>query len=124
MEIKALVADSSSKVRKNITRSLNEIGVRNVVEATDGNQALELLETGKFDVVFAEWSTQIGEGEELVQAVRKLDGKLPIIVTAPQSKKIAELKESCPNASNYLTVPLSTEQLRKTVGEYVPSIAG
>ena len=124
MEIKALVTDSSSKVRKDITRSLNEIGVRNVVEATDGNQALELLETGKFDVVFAEWSTQIGEGEELVQAVRKLDGKLPIIVTAPQGKKIAELKEFCPNASYYLTVPFSTEQLRKTVGQYVPSIAG
>jgi two-component system, chemotaxis family, chemotaxis protein CheY len=124
MEIKALVADSSSKVRKNITRSLNEIGVRNVVEATDGNQALELLESGKFDVVFAEWSTRIGEGEELVQAARKLDGKLPIIVTAPQSKKIAELKKVCPSASNYLALPFSTEQMRKTVGEYVPSIAG
>jgi DNA-binding NtrC family response regulator len=124
MEIKALVADSSSKVRKNITRSLNEIGVRNVVEVTDGNQVLEQLEAGKFDVVFAEWSTRIGEGEELVQAARKLDGKLPIIVTAPQSKKFSELKKSCPSASNYLMLPFSTEQMRKTVGEYVPSIAG
>ena len=124
MEIKALVADSSSKVRKNITRSLHEIGVRNVVEATDGTQAIELLESGKFDMVFAEWSTQIGEGEELVQAVRKLDAKLPIIVTAPQSKKVAELKKSCPSASNYLSLPFSADQLRKMVGEFVPSIAG
>ena len=37
MDIKALIADSSPKSRKNIARSLNEIGVRNVVEATDGN---------------------------------------------------------------------------------------
>ena len=124
MEIKALVADSSSKVRKNITRSLHEIGVRNVVEATDGNQAIELMETGKYDVVFAEWNTQFGAGEELVTAVRKMDGKLPIIVTAPHTKTIAELKKSCPSASNYLTTPFTTEQLRKTVCEYVPSIAG
>ena len=33
MEIKALVADSSKKARKNIARSLNEIGVREVLVA-------------------------------------------------------------------------------------------
>ena len=33
MEIKALVTDSSSKVRKNIIRSLQEIGVRDILEA-------------------------------------------------------------------------------------------
>jgi DNA-binding NtrC family response regulator len=98
--------------------------VRDVVEATDGDHAIELLETGDFGVVVAEWNTQLGEGEALVKAIRKLDGKLPIIVTAPQSKKIAELKKSCPSASNYLTLPCTTEQLRKMVGEYVPTIAG
>jgi len=124
MECKALVADSSSQVRMNIVRSLNEIGVRDVVEATDGDHAIKLLESGKFNVVFAEWNTQLAEGEALVKAARKMDGKLPIIVTAPQSKKIAELKKSCPAASNYLTLPFTTEQLRKTVGEFVPTIAG
>ncbi|MCI0333180.1 MAG: response regulator [Planctomycetes bacterium] len=124
MEIKALVADSSTKTRKNIARSLNEIGVRNVVEATDGNQAIELLESGNFDVVFAEWNTQSGKVEELVKAARKINAKLPIIVTAPHSKQMAELKKSCPTASNYLTVPFTTDQLRKTVAQYVPSIAG
>ena len=38
MEIKALVADSSNQTRKNIARSLKEIGVRNVVEANDTKQ--------------------------------------------------------------------------------------
>jgi two-component system, chemotaxis family, chemotaxis protein CheY len=124
MEIKALIADSSSKVRKNIARSLNEIGVSKVVEAKDGDQAMEFLAKGKFDVVFAEWNTQCSEGEELVSAVRKFDGKLPIIATAPQSKQIAELKKSCPTASNYLTMPFTTDQLKKTVAQFVPSIAG
>jgi two-component system chemotaxis response regulator CheY len=124
MEIRALVTDSSSKARRNITRSLNEIGVRNVVEAADGNQAIELLEAGKFDIVFAEWNTKTGEGEELVKTLRRTDAKMPIIVTAPQSKKVEELKKSYPTASNYLTMPFSKEQLQKTVAQYVPSIAG
>ena len=124
IEIKALVADSSAKARKNIIRSLKEIGVRNVAEATDGDQAIQLLQLGTYDVVFAEWNTQINGGEELVKAFRKLDANVPIIITAPPSKKPADLHKSCPNASNYLTLPFTTEQLRKTVSEYVPSVAG
>jgi CheY-like chemotaxis protein len=46
MEIKALVADSSAKARKNIIRSLNEIGVRKVAEAADGDEAIQLLQKG------------------------------------------------------------------------------
>ena len=124
MEFKALVADSSAKVRKNITRSLKEIGVRNVVEATDTIQAIELVEKNTFDVVIAEWNTQIGAGEELVKSFRKMDAKLPIIVTAPHTKKLTDLQKNCPSASTYLMMPFTTEQLRKTVSEYVPSIAG
>jgi len=123
MEIKALVANSSNKERKNISRSLKEIGVRDVTEATDGSQAMELLQTGTFDVIFTEANTKTSEVEELARAARKINSKLPIIVTAPQSKKIDELKKAYPSASNYLTVPFTTEQLRKTVREYVPSVA-
>ena len=124
MKITALVADSSAKARKNIIRSLKEIGVRNVAEASDGDEAMQLLEMGNYDLVIAEWNTLIGGGEELITAFRKLNSNLPIIVTAPPSKSPADLQKSCPNASNYLTLPFTTEQLRKTVSEYVPSIAG
>ena len=124
MEIKALVTDSNSKVRKNITRSLKELGIKNVAEATDGCQAIEMLEKGKYDIVFAEWNTKTAKGEELVSTLRRTDAKMPIIVTAPQSKQLSELKQSCPTASNYLTTPFTTEQLKKTVCQCVPSIAG
>ena len=124
MEIKALVADSSAKARKNIIRSLKEIGVRKFAEAADGDEAIQLLQKCTYDVVFAEWNTQLNSGEELVKAFRKVNPKLPIIVTAPPSRTPDDLQKSCPNASNYLTLPFTTEQLRKTVSEYVPSIAG
>jgi two-component system chemotaxis response regulator CheY len=124
MEIKALVTDSNSKVRKNITRSLKEMGIKNVAEATDGRQAIEMLEKGKYDIVFAEWNTKTAKGEELVSTLRRTDAKMPIIVTAPQSKQLSELQQSCPTATNYLTMPFTTDQLKKTVYQCVPSIAG
>ncbi|MEX2093267.1 MAG: response regulator [Pirellulales bacterium] len=124
MEIKALVTDSNSKVRKNLTRSLKEMGINNVAEATDGKQAVEMIEKCKYDIVFTEWNTKTAKGEELCSTLRRTDAKMPIIVTAPQSKQLAELKQSCPTASNYLTTPFTTDQLKKTVCQYVPSIAG
>ena len=124
MDIKALVTDSSSKSRSNLSRSLKEIGIRNVVEATDGPQAMEMLKSGKFDIVFAEWNAKTREGEELVESFRRTDAKTPVIVTAPQSREIAELKKSYPSASNYLTMPFTKEQLKKTVAQCVPTIAG
>ena len=124
MEIKALVTDSNSKVRKNITRSLKEMGIKNVAEATDGSQAVEMLEKGRYDIVFAEWNTKTSKGEELISTLRRSNSKMPIIVTAPQSKQLAELKQSCPTASNYLTTPFTTDQLKQKVCQCVPSIAG
>lgn len=124
MEIKALVTDSNSKVRKNITRSLKEMGIKNVAEATDGRQAIEMLQQGKYDLVFAEWNTKTAQGEELVSTLRRTDAKMPIIVTAPRSKAMAEVKESCPTASTYLTTPFTTDQLKKSVCQCVPAIAG
>lgn len=124
MEIKALVTDSNSKVRKNLTRSLKELGIKNVAEATDGCQAIEMLQKGKYDIVFAEYNTKTAQGDELVTSIRRTDAKTPIIVMAPQSKQMTELKQTCPTASSYLTTPFTTEQLKKTVALCVPSIAG
>jgi two-component system capsular synthesis sensor histidine kinase RcsC len=124
MEIKALIADSSAKVRKNISRSLKEMGVREIAEATDTDEALELFQQGAYDVVFTEWNTAIGAGEALVKALRKMDAQVPIIVTVPQAKKLPEMQRNCPSATGYLVMPFTTEQLRKTVAEYVPTIAG
>jgi two-component system chemotaxis response regulator CheY len=124
MEIKALVADSSNQTRKNITRSLKELGVRNVVEANNTKQAIELVKKGSFDVIIAEYNTTAGADEQMLKTFRKMDANVPIIVTAPQTQNMAELKKTCPTASTYLTTPFTTEQLRKTVSQYVPSIAG
>ena len=73
--------------------------------------------------VFAEYTSQKAIWEEMVKAVRKIDSKLPIIMTAPQSEKIDELKQMYPTATCYLTMPFTTDQLRKTVTEYMPSLA-
>lgn len=123
MEVKALVANSCNDSRQNITRSLQEIGVRDVVEAKDGKEALKLFQKGTFDLVFTEWNAQAAPGQELAEAIRKRDEYLPIIVTTPQTKKTAEMKKACPSASDYLPMPFTTEQVREKVEKYIPMLS-
>lgn len=124
MSYKALVANSSSKERKNIARSLKEIGVSQIVEATDGDQAIELLDKGSFNLVFAEWNAQTGAGGELLKALRTKNQSMPIIATVPQSQSATDLAKTCPSATNFITMPFTTEQLKKAIGQYVPTLAG
>lgn len=122
MDIKVLVAGNTANIRKNITQSLQEIGVQNIVEATDGQAAINDLRGDSFDVVFAEFNTQ-ADGEVLVDAIRKIDGNLPIIVTAPQTQKVTDLKKAYPSASNYLTTPCTRQQLENSIANFIPSLA-
>lgn len=124
MSYKALVTNSSSKERKNLTRSLKEIGVSQVVEAKNGDQAIELLEKGNFNVVFADCTAQTSTGCQLIPAMRDKNQTLPIIVTVPQSQMNGDFRKEYPTATNCITMPFTTEQLKKAVGQYVPTIAG
>ena len=123
MDIKVLVANSSTQERRNITQSLREIGVRNIVEANTGDEAVSGVQTDNFDIVFAEFNTKAG-GKGIVDAIRKIDGNLPIIVTAPQAQKLNNVKKTTPNASNYLTTPFTTQQLQQAIADFVPSLVG
>ena len=78
------------------------------------------ITNGHLDLIEGGWRMF----DRLFVSFLRNDAKMPVIVTAPPSKNSADLQKSCPNASNYLTLPFTTEQLRKTVSEYVPSIAG
>ncbi len=82
MNIKILVADKSSKVRENFTRSLKEIGVQNVMEAGDANTAINLLKQEQFNAVLADGKIQTESGKGLVEEIRHIDSNVPIIVTA------------------------------------------
>ncbi len=76
MNIKVLVADTSSKVRKNITRSLKEIGVQSVMDAGDANTAINLLGQEQFNAVLADGKIEIESGN--LSAIRHIDLRLVI----------------------------------------------
>ncbi len=124
MNIKVLVANTSSKVRENITRSLKEIGVQSVMEANDANTAINLLKEEQFNAVLADWKIQTESGKGLVEEIRHIDSNVPIIVTTNQAELSPAFEKKHPSASAYLTKPFTTQSLREKLQQLVPAIAG
>ncbi len=123
MNIKILVADTSSKARENFTRSLKEIGVQSVIEAGDANTAIILLRQGQFNAVLADEKIEIESGEGLVEEIRRIS-YVPIIVTTNQAELSPAFDMKHPSASAYLTKPFTTQSLREKLQQLVPAIAG
>lgn len=68
--LKVLLVDDQKSIRDLARVALNEAGVNDVTEATNGEQALEIVRASEFDLVISDWNMQPMDGLEFLIAVR------------------------------------------------------
>jgi len=113
---RVLVVDDEEPLRRAYIRILESAG--NVVtEASNGNEARQLILSESFDVILTDLSMPELDGLQLVRAVRGRDLDVPvIIVTAnPSVESAAEAVEL--GALRYLVKPVPVEMLVSTVAQ-------
>ena len=118
MSARVLVADDSSTMRKIILRSLTAVGVPEAVEAADGQEAIDLFEPGKFDLVLTDWNMPNKNGLEVVQAIRKVDAKVPVIMVTTEAEKSRVLEAIQAGVSDYLVKPFNADSLREKLEKH------
>jgi two-component system chemotaxis response regulator CheY len=87
--MKILVVDDFSTMRRIVKGLLGELGYNDVTEADDGNTALPLLKGGNFDFLITDWNMPGMPGLDLLKAVRgdaKL-AKLPVLMLTAEAKR-------------------------------------
>lgn len=115
-----LVVDDSATFRQLLCMSLmrvDGISQANITEAGDGQDALEKLKSGSFDLVLTDIRMPRMDGLEFVRKVRvdMNDRSLPIIIISTKgSEEDIEVGMSL-GASGYLSKPISTARLRELV---------
>ena len=55
MDINVLITGKSGKTRKNIIRSLDEIGMQNIQEAYTGDPTVNIFSNHRFNVALVDW---------------------------------------------------------------------
>jgi len=115
---RVLVADDSSTMRKIILRSLQAVGVTDVVEAADGGEAVNLFKPGDFDMVLTDWNMPCKTGLEVVQEVRAQDANVPIIMVTTEAEKGRVLTAIQAGVSDYLVKPFTADTLREKLEKH------
>jgi two-component system chemotaxis response regulator CheY len=117
--MKVLVADDDKSMRSLIVHSLNAVGVPEVVEAADGNEAVRAFQQNEFDLVVLDWQMPGMCGLEVIEAIRATGSEVPIImVTATGTKQEHVVDAVEAGASDYLLKPFNPAVLREKLGKY------
>lgn len=84
--IKILVVDDSPLARKHIIRTLDGMGLSNVTEANNGQEAVEQLNETFFDLIVTDYNMPEMDGEELSQYIREksMQSSVPIIMVTSE----------------------------------------
>ena len=118
-----LVADDDDSVRSLLRLTLPAGGVE-VVEARDGEEALELISSHAPDLLLLDWKMPGRPGADVLAEVRRSHPTLPVIVlTADQAESTHALAGAL-GADTFLTKPFSPLELLEAVESFLPELAG
>jgi two-component system, chemotaxis family, chemotaxis protein CheY len=113
--VKALIVDDSRAMRMIIRRVLTRVGFE-VLEAGDGRQALEQLESGgPLDLALVDWNMPVMTGYELIRELRgrrEFDPMAIMMVTT--ESEIAQMQRALDAGANeYVMKPFTEDGLRE-----------
>ncbi len=120
--MKVLVVDDFSTMRRIIKNILNQLGFKNIVEADDGTTALEILKSEKIDLVISDWNMPKMTGIDLLKKVRSDPemADLPFIMVTAEAQQDNIVLAVKAKVSQYIVKPFTAE----TLGDKINKIFG
>ena len=115
--MKILVVDDSSFMRRIIRSHLSVIGFKNIVEASNGREALEVLKNEKIDLILSDWCMQGMYGIELLKAVRRDSclAEIPFIMLTAEGQNHSVQEAFDAEVSGYIVKPFTPDVLEKHI---------
>jgi two-component system chemotaxis response regulator CheY len=116
-DMKFLVVDDYSTMRRIIKNLLHDLGYANVTEADDGKTALPLLKNGSFDFLITDWNMPGMPGLDLLKAVRANDRlkKLPVLMLTAEAKREQIVEAAQAGVSGYVIKPFTAVTLKEKI---------
>ena len=113
--MKILVVDDFSTMRRIIKNLLRDLGFTNTAEADDGLTALPMLQGGNFDFLVTDWNMPGMQGIDLLKAVRA-DEKLasmPVLMVTAEQKKEQIVEAAQAGVNGYIVKPFTAQTLKE-----------
>lgn len=124
-ELKFLIVDDFSTMRRIIRGLLKEMGCHHAEEAEDGVNALNMLRADKFDFVVSDINMPNMNGFELLKAIKADDGlkHLPVLMVTAEARKEDIVLAAQSGAAGYIVKPFTKATLEEKVQKIVQKMA-
>ncbi len=124
--MKFLVVDDFSTMRRIVRNLLKELGFTNVDEAEDGVAALSKLRSTHFDFVVSDWNMPNMTGIDLLKNIRG-DAQLkhlPVLMVTAEAKKENIIEAAQAGASGYVVKPFTAATLEEKLNKIFQNQGG
>ena len=118
-DLRYLVVDDFSTMRRIVRNLLKELGFMNVEEAEDGADALAKLQSSAYDFVITDWNMPNMDGLELLKNIRSDAGlaTLPVLMVTAEAKKENIIAAAQSGASGYVVKPFTAAILEEKLNK-------
>ena len=115
--MKILVVDDFSTMRRIVKNLLGELGFTNITEADDGKTALPIMETGEIDFLVTDWNMPGMPGIDLLKAVRANPdiANTPVLMVTAEAKREQIMEAAQAGVNGYVVKPFTAETLKEKV---------
>lgn len=118
-EVRALIVDDSSVMRKIVERSLRQAGFDAlfVHEASSGTEGLELLKARQVDLILSDINMPSMDGLEFLRQIRaqNLAPGVPVVMITTESSEDHVKQAIEAGARGYIRKPFTAEQVKERV---------
>lgn len=125
-DMKILVVDDFSTMRRIIKNLLRDLGFTNVTEADDGATALPMLKQTQFDFLITDWNMPGMQGIDLLKAVRSDPGlaSLPVLMVTAEAKRDQIVEAAQAGVNGYIVKPFTATTLKEKIDKIFERIEG
>jgi two-component system chemotaxis response regulator CheY len=114
-DMKILVVDDMSTMRRIEKNILKELGFSNIEEAENGSEALTKLRANPCDLVVSDWNMPVMSGIELLRNIRADAGlkHIPVLMVTAEAQKENLVEAIQAGVSNYIVKPFTADTIKQ-----------
>jgi two-component system, chemotaxis family, chemotaxis protein CheY len=124
--MKILIVDDFSTMRRIIKNLLRDLGFNDTTEADDGQTALPLLRSGKFDFLVTDWNMPGMDGLTLLKTVRADENlkDMPVLMVTAEAKREQIVVAAQAGVNGYIVKPFTAVTLKEKIEKIFERLEG
>lgn len=121
--MQVLVVDDSQIMRKIIMGALKKLGVNDIMEASNGQEAIDIVsKDNTIGLVLMDWNMPVMTGIDAVRKIRAGSIKTPVVMVTTEAEKEKVMEAIKSGANDYLIKPFNHKDIQGKLEKFLEGV--